>query len=1362
MIRRNYIVLWLSLVHFLAAAQGTDLNFQHLSVQEGLSRSWVKCIYQDRAGFLWVGTSDGLNRYDGYDFKIYKYNPGDVNSINSNNVNVIFEDSKGNLWVGTQQGLNIYKRDFDHFESLDLIHNYIDCIFEFGNGELLVGSPGGLFLVDPVKRKVLQIFNDIYAEDILVDDQKNLWLATYNGLRLLDTSDYTFRNFVHDPADRYSISSNILRSLYQDSGGRIWVGTNNTGLCLLEYPYGKPEKAVFKNFRHDPGRPESISMGAVLAISEDSRKNLWIGAENGGLNLVDLKNFDQDKCSFRHYTSNPTDNSSLSSNSIHSIYLDNQNTVWVGTYGGGLNYQNDLLQKFRHYKHIPNESSSLNNNHINAIREEGDFIWLGTEGGLNLMDKRTGQFRHFVYDANDKTSIGSNAVWALCRDKTGTFWVGTWAGGLNRLDTRSGKFLRFLNEPAGEQSIGGNSIYGIINDMQGDLWIALMGGGLNKYDHTSNTFTKYLVDYDNNSISNNWVFTILENSYGELWISTTTAVDMLDRKTGIFTTYTHDPSDTTSISYNGAIVIFEDSNRNLWFGTNAGLNMFQRGYNTFLHYDEGDGLPNSAVKAICEDDHGNLWLSTNNGISKFTNGINHTRRPVFKNYDVSDGLQGNEFNSRSFCKGADGTIYFGGTNGFNSFHPDSIKDNMHKPVIVLTDFLIFNKPADIGTNGSPLKKHISQTRELRLPHKFSVFSIGFAALNYLASDKNQYAFRLDGFDSDWNYVGARRVATYTNLNPGSYTFRVKASNNDGLWNEEGVLLNIVVLPPWWQTLGAKFFYAFAILVSLYYFRKLTVNSINLKNRLRMEQIEKQRAEELNQMKLQFFTNISHELRTPLTLIVGPLGRLRKAVSGSKELELIQRNINLLRHLVDQILDFRAMENKGMSLNLQSEDIIAIIRDTVQGFNDFAEQKNIFLTCTCVIRKLETPVDQDKIEKILANLLINALKYTPVNGKVDVHIFQRYVSENDRGMLKIEISDSGPGIAPENLDKIFERFYTSGNRAGSSFGNGIGLHLTKKLIELHGGEIVVRSTPGEGSVFTLSLPVEIQDQGLYREEMIYNRKAIKTEELPGNDKNIRNSDAEHDKTVLIIDDNAEICDYLQSFLENYFAVVTEREPLKSIEFITEHLPDLIISDVMMPELDGLELCKMIKTDIRFSHIPVILLTAKATTQDQIAGLETGADDYIFKPFDEDLLVTRVKNLIRQREQLREHFIGSDGIPNPKVANHSLDREFVSKIIAIIGENYHKTDFTVNHIIDQIGMSRSVFYKKYKALSDQPINDLVKSFRLAKAKELLLSNSMNISEIAFVTGFNDASYFGKVFREEFKMTPKDFSAKFTKIS
>ena len=1327
-----------------AFPQNNSYRFNRLTVQDGLSRNWVKCIYQDHIGYLWVGTADGLNRYDGSSFKTYKYKTGDKHSINHNDIMVIHEDKKENIWVGTQTGLNLYDRKKDEFIPISTINNYMACICEYDDGRFLIGSSGGLFLFNPGDFTARQIRFDIHIEDILHDSNNNFWLASYSGLLLLDTSDYSYTTII-------PFSSNTrVQSLYQDSRGGIWVGTTSDGLLYMTYDKDNPQKPHFINFKPDPRNTESINDGAVYAINEDEKGYLWVGIENGGLNLLDLNKIHDKNVSFRHIVYNPYNPEGLSDNSIHCIYRDRQNTLWIGTYGNGINYYNTLIQKFNHFMHLPGPNATINNNRVNTIYEDDKYLWIGTEGGLNVYDKRQHTFQFYTYDYNNPNSIGSNAIWAIYRDSRNNMWIGTWSGGLNLFNERTKTFKHFMLDEDNPESIGSNNMLVILETQDKYLWIATMNGGLNRFDYKTNTFKRYYADYHKNSISDNWINCLIESSDGNLWISTTVAVNIFDRTTGHFATFTHNPSDTKSISYNGAISFYEDSKKNIWIGTSNGLNLFNKADSTFTHYYQSDGLPDNIIRAIEEDNHGNLWISTNNGISEFVNAADTPEKPVFKNYNTNDGLQGNEFNSRASFKNKDGLIYFGGNNGYNVFNPDEIKPNPYMPNIVFTGLLLFNKPVTINDKNSPLVNDISMTRELKLSHNDYVFTIEFASLNLMAPENNQYAFMLEGFEKEWNYVGKQHSATYTNLDPGKYTFKVKASNNDGLWNEDGISLDIVIMPAWWQAGVTKIIYLILLLLAIYFFRKHTIISTNLKNELWRDHLEKEKSEELSQLKNQFFTNISHELRTPLTLILGPLKKIIAENGNTSSLQAIYRNASRLKMLVDQIMDFSKIENHMMRLNSDHGDIVPHTLNCSKNFTEFAQQKNISLRFTSAISSCYCNYDSDKIEKILSNILSNAIKNTPDGGSVLINLDFDKQTE----ILVFEITDTGRGIDPAEIEHIFDRFFSSNRPSVEYSETGIGLDLTKKLVELHQGTISASSTLGKGATFIVKIPFsDCKVEFLSIDKILTEPEQVK----PVENNESAPPEFKHEKRILVIDDNAEMCNFIESILSDQYDVIKEVDSSEAFIHILNYIPDLIISDVMMPGLNGFELVKQIRNDLRFSHIPIILLTAKATTNDHIAGYETGADDYIYKPFDGDILKARIKNLIDQKENLRKHFIGTDGIINSKIKANNQDVKFIDNILNLIKDHFSEPEFNVNDIIEKMGMSRSIFYKKYKALSDQSINDLIRTYRLKKAVDLLNSGQYSISQVGYNCGFYDPAYFSKVFKEHYKMSPKEYTSK-----
>lgn len=1314
-------------------------KFRHLTEIDGLSSKWVKCIYRDRLGYLWIGTADGLNRFDGINIRTYKFSVTDSSSINHNFVSAIFEDRHGNLWIGTQVGLNKYIRNKDCFHRIKGLTNYVSSFLELGTGILYIGSPGGLFVMDPHTQRIWQVNNEVGIESMVKSGNHRIWAGTRDGLFLIDDN-FNFQKIA------LPLPEVRIRTLYVDSMHQLWVGTENTGLLVITNPNEKLKNFNVKSFRHNRKNPFSIRDGTVYAITQDPNKNFWIGIENGGVNILRANELMTNFPKFEHLEHNPFDSYTLCNNSVHAIYCDNQQTIWVGTYGNGLSYTNPMLQKFDHYRQVPGATMSLNNNFINALYDNEDYTFVGTEGGLNVWDKQLKKMWYFTSKPDDSRTISSNVVWSIGVDSRNNVWVGTWNGGLNRWDTKRKIFERIKFFHTDSTGMAGNSVTRIMESSDGLLWIATLGRGLFCYDYRTNTFTRYRFQREQNSLSCDWIFDIAEDKHGNIWIASTEAVDVFDRKKNHFRKYTYHPGNSGSISYNGALVLFRDSRDHMWIGTSNGLNVYDERSDGFRYYIEKDGLPNNSIKAICEDNRGNLWISTNRGISKFVGGSRLPSNPVFVNYTVSDGLQAYEFNARVAFKNSQGYLFFGGPNGYNVFHPDSMPENTFLPPVVFTNLYVFNSLVRPGDKTGILSENISYVKEIRLKKRWAVFTIEFAALNLIAPEKNQYAYYLEGIDRTWNYVGNKHSATYTYLPAGKYVLHVMASNNDGRWNKTGNSLKIIIVPAWWESLPAKVFYGLLFLLALYFFRKYTLISVSLKNQLWLEHREKQQMEELGRLKLQFFTNISHELRTPLTLILGPLKRLMDEGKMDEPLHTVYRNAFRLKTLVDQILDFSKLENEKMTIQLEDKDIVEIIRSALWNFADLSKQKGIQLHFNANATSCICKVDEDKIEKIITNLLSNALKNTPGGGEVKVGV------QVEQSRIVMFVSDTGQGISADEIKHIFERFFTSSNTMLTKGGTGIGLNLTHKLVELLGGTIEVDSRWGKGTTFTVQLPL---NHISYVDMTPVNAKV--QPDIPVTQKTAEKLPRMTNRpTVMVVDDDEEMRDYLVSLLMQDYCVISESNPGKALEQLSNHMPDIVISDVMMTGMDGFEFCAKIKNDIRFCHIPVILLTAKTTIPDQIHGYETGADDYIVKPFDEKLLLSRIENLLEKMERIRRQLLLDNGEINRNTEIRSLDYAFMEKIMEVIHQNYMNADFNVNHIIEQMGMSRSVFYAKLRSLSAQSVNELITNYRLKMSVELLMNTHLSIREIAVECGFNDPAYFSRVFKQCFELSPKDYRA------
>lgn len=854
----SFLIFWYSMPSLISAQ---EIKFKHITIEDGLSQSVVNCILQDRRGFLWFGTQDGLNVYDGYEFTIYRNDPQDLSSLSDNFVQCLYEDLNGNLWIGTLGGgLNLFEtktKKFEHFKNdpqnqASLSDNYVQSICQGNDGRLWVGTRGGgLNLFDAATKEFKCYKNDPSNPSTLSDnnvrhihkDHKgHLWIGTRDGgLNYFDSKTHTFEHYKKDPKDPKALSSNGIWSLYEDKSGRFWIATDGGGLDLFD-----TKTRTFEHHKNDPRDPRSISSDVVYTICEDRSGQLWIGTRTG-MDVLEEKTK-----SFRHFKNDRQNLSSISNNRILSIYEDRTGRLWIGTYGG-LNLLDTRTKPFEYYQSDPENPIALSHPSVMSIyKDRSERLWIGTDGGgLNLFDAKKRVFKHYKNDTKDPSSLSNNSVWSVCEDRSGRLWIGTYGGGLNLFNTKTQTFECYQNDPKNSLSLSYNYVYSIYEDRSGRLWIGTRRG-LNLFDAGSKSFERFENDPKNPlSLSHNSVRSILEDRSGRLWVGTGGGgLNLYDGKTRTFERYKHDPNNSNSLSHNTVMCVCEDRAGRLWIGTSGGgLNLFDYRTKTFRVFREKDGLANDVIYGILEDDQGGLWLSTNKGLSRFTppldSPLEGRNGGVFRNYDVTDGLQSNEFNQGSFHKSIDGRMYFGGIHGFNVFHPDSIKDDPYLPPIVLTRLEIFNKPIEVGKNqnGFVLPVSITESDELILSHEESVFTLEFAALEFALSQKNKYAYKLEGFDKDWNLTDAkRRIATYTNLDPGTYIFRLKGTNHDGIWNEEGRTLKIIITPPWWKTWWAYTIYVLMFSGCIMAIIRFQVNKTKARAKMKESELRAQAAE----------------------------------------------------------------------------------------------------------------------------------------------------------------------------------------------------------------------------------------------------------------------------------------------------------------------------------------------------------------------------------------------------------------------------------------------------------------------------------------------------------------------------------------
>jgi ligand-binding sensor domain-containing protein/signal transduction histidine kinase/AraC-like DNA-binding protein len=1356
---------------FSSNSQAPRLKFKHITNEQGLSNSTIECIFQDHRGFIWFGTRDGLNRYDGNQMVVYRYDASDTNSISDNYTRCIYEDKKNNLWVGTINGLNrfdIAKNTFTRFKHesdnpKSLSNNIVDCICQDEKENLWISTfGGGINLLKPGSKSFFHYRHDSTNQKSLDNDhvnylyedaEKNLWIGTEGGLNLFNAETVTFKVFKNIPGET-KINKGIA-VINQDRQGNLWLGTEDNGLLIFNY-----KERTFLALQHKEKEATSLSSNLIRSILIDSDGKVWIGSINGGLDLYDYASN-----SFYNYQNDPENIFSLSQRTVSSLFEDNQGNMWVGTHRGGVNLYMPNTDKFRLYRQEP-EQNSLSYNDVTAFCEDhSGNIWIGTDGGgLNLFDPKKNTFKHYKYNPYDPKSIGSNEVLNIMEDSQGNLWIATWGGGLNLLNRSNGSFTRFTNNPLNKKSISSNYIQKVFEDSSRNLWVATYYGGVNLFDRKTKQFFRFTNDGNGGSMEGNNIVSINEDRMGNTWFGTDDGgLNCYHTSTKTFSHYFNKEEKIPDLR-----IIFIDSKGRLWIGQ-TGLYLFNPEKNSFSLYTIKAGLSNEFIKGITEDDQGNFWIATSNGITQF-----NPDNLSFKKYNTGDGLQGLEFEANSFMKTKEGQMFFGGGDGFNSFYPENIKPNTFIPPVYITDFQLFNQKAGVGEKNSPLTKDISVTKSIDLTYKQSTFSFAFASLNYTSSENNQFAYKLEGVDKDWNYVGNEHKASYNNVGHGHYIFRVKGSNNDGVWNENGPSVAITIEPPFWDTWWFKtliFFIIIACLIWFYRFRR----------KLEMRKLSEQKKEEMYQVQLQFFTNISHEFRTPLSLILGPLEKLQRDNPQSADspfYKVIYRNANRLLNLINELMDFRKSETGVLKLRVMPGNLNVFLQEIYEEFSELAAQKKITFKSAVAADIKEPWFDRQILEKITINLISNSFKYTSDGGSITVEILDsldnfkqsfknELILKNEFKAKKyfyIRVADNGIGISKESIAHLFERYYRI---TESHLGSGIGLAFVKSLTYLHKGSISVYSDRNVGTEIIIAIPAARDDYDR-NERWLKNEKELgaRLESIHTKYEHyfplIENENREPAASVepdgiahiLLVDDNEELRNFIKESLSPQYHITEAVNGSLGFEKAKQEFPDCIISDVMMPVMDGVEFCRLIKNDIATSHIPFIMLTAKDALESKIEAIHSGADFYFSKPVSMQLLELTVRNILSQKRKLKEKYLKDDYSEAKDLVHSTKDKEFIDELISLVSTHLINPDLDVDFICTQMGMSRTKLYQKIKNITGQSIGELVRTIRLKKAAELMTHQDTTITDVMYSVGIQTQSYFTKAFKKEFGKTPTQF--------
>jgi len=1281
------------------------------------------------------------------DVQKFVHNPNDSTTIPNNSIRTIFCDLTGRLWVGTAQGVCFYDNTQDQFITLKLQDESGEVL---GNNirEIFQGEGQNIYFLSSTMLGRLNIKSNHFEKiSVTTSPQENFSSAASDMKGRIYIGGFNGTTWLYDSDNQQSSvlcihRKDMIRKIFSDES-TIWIAYNWSGLDHVGL-----EGNLIAHFGSNPSDNNKINHNRVRDIFKDDTGRIWISTYKG-ISLIDHGEI---------INMLPQELTGLPYNSVFKIFCDSKKGIWMGTWSGGLAYKSNFDNQFVHFRKEQSESE-LDDEFVSSFAEKSDgTIIIGTEfGNLNKLDRRSNKMINIPLSTEKGKKI-ENIKSLLLDNKSETLWVGTFLEGL-WVQKKGESVLRSVNKFGNDRI----SVYALAKSDSG-IWVGTYGSGLYHYNTSSGYIKRYITDTNNaNSISNNQIRFILADKNRSIWIGTNNGLNKLNPETGLFKRYTYQANAQNCISSDEILSLCQDRIGNIWIGTSGGgINKYNQNTGIFETFRIKDGLIGDDVYGIQEDKNGVLWVSTENGISSI-DPVKYT----FRNFFREDELKGSQYNPGAVFFTSASEILFGNTKGFTLFTPEQMKTNPVPPKVILTSLSINNIPVNIHAKDSPIKKTLQSENVLELSYHQNSLTFNFVANNFLLPNKNQFKYRLVNYDNKWVNAGTQNYAIYTKIPPGSYQFEVIACNNDNLWNDKPVTLMINIARPYWLSWYANLTYLITFTLLIYFIRKEVLERQRFKKELLLERLIHESEAQVHEIKLRFFTNISHEFRTPLTLIASPVSLLLAKFNFEpivrEHLQTIQRNSNRLLRLINQLIDIRKLELGKAVFHPRKTDLIALCREIISCYEMEAKDKLIHLSFNTEVEQMIVNIDPEKADKILFNLLSNAMKFTPEGGTIGITIYTTHSAEYsnesfligeaiDGNMLCIEFADSGPGIASDDLKLIFDRFEQGKNH--QSMGTGIGLHMALEYTRMHKGNISVKSKIGSGSVFTINFPLaEGTDRSPEGTEALKLNLPVKpTEELK--EEYVTHLEKDRTVTILIVEDNYELRNFLKNLLISDYRIITAPNGKQGLETALTIIPDLVITDVMMPQMDGFEVCRQLKNDIHTSHIPVILLTALNEPEKQIGGLKTGADAYLTKPFDENVLLAQVENLIWSRVKLRKVFAVSDSDWASGMEFLSSDRLLIEKATAIVEQHLNDKTFVIDHLAAKLGISTSSMYRKLKVLTNQSPTEFVRYIRLKQAIRLMNEGNTNVDEISYVIGFNSHSYFTSSFKKQFGKTPSDY--------